>query len=480
MGLMQLMVQLGLNATGYETGLKRAHSQAQSFGNQLSHELGGKIASAFSVVAIVGGIEEGIRRTIEWADKMGNLAVRTGIPVEELQVLEIMASRADVSIDSLVKGYEKLGITMAKARAGGQESDAYKTLTRLGVSAKQIASGDAQAISGAFANVSEHVRASANSAQLLKDLTEGVGKNELIPAMKEGLGDPDQRAWAETLAIGANKMAAMKEVADEFKDVWNTIAATGKWFVGLLSQGFIGALNSFKDFSAGVGGFFDALVHGKNPLTGFGDYSDASREKHIARTKEMQDQLRGQGGMITEQEEDATKKTALEHLAAKRKRDAEEILRIHERIQAVAERTAQRSMTDAERLRHIDAQLLEHKEKAAQLSADAWKELKNDSFEKDRVAGAGVALERENLKIAELEDQRAQEQAKLDKKDDKANHRASNNLRSAHASSLVDIGNFLGIAGDPTRGVHEKLDVIHQDLVQIIKKDGAAGGLIFP
>jgi hypothetical protein len=346
-----------------------------------------------------------------------------------------------------------------------------------GISAEQIASGDAQAISGAFANVSEHVRASATSAQLLKDLTEGVGKNarELIPAMKEGLGDPDQRAWVETLAIGANKMAAMKEVADEFKDVWNTIAATGKWFVGLLSQGFIGALNSFKDFSAGVGGFFDALVHGKNPLTGFGEYSDASREKHIARTKEMQDQLRGQGGMIQEQEEDATKKTALEHLAAKRKRDAEEILRIHERIQAVAERTAQRSMTDAERLRHIDAQLLEHKEKAAQLSADAWKELNNDSFEKDRVAGAGVAFERENLKIAELEDQRAQ----LDKKDDKANHRATALNSAGSKSPLIDIGNYLG-GGDPNKIVHDKLDILHVDLRAIIAKDRGPSNPVFP
>src|SRR5947208_3132451 len=109
MGLMQLMVQLGLNATAYETGLKRADSAAKKFGNELSHELGGKIASVFSFVAI----EESIRETIEWGDKLKNLSIRTGIPIEELQKLEYAANLTGASIDSVVKAVEKFGKSQA-------------------------------------------------------------------------------------------------------------------------------------------------------------------------------------------------------------------------------------------------------------------------------------------------------------------------------------------------------------------------------
>src|SRR5439155_19456682 len=115
MGLMQLMVQLGLNATAYETGLKRADSAAKKFGNELSHELSGKIASAFSFVAI----EEGIRKTVEWGDKLKNISIRTGIPVEELQKLEYAANITKTTIDALLKPVKKLAKNQATATKEG-------------------------------------------------------------------------------------------------------------------------------------------------------------------------------------------------------------------------------------------------------------------------------------------------------------------------------------------------------------------------
>ena len=50
------------------------------------------------------------------------------------------------------------------------------------------------------------------------------------------------------------------------------------------------------------------------------------------------------------------------------------------------------------------------------------------------------------------------------------------------ASSAIDIGNFLGVSGDPNRVVNDKLEVLHQDLQRLIgvSKNSGPAGVTFP
>src|ERR1041384_4312393 len=254
MGLMQLIVRLGLDATSYETGLKRAQSSARSFGNELTSEIGGRIASVFAPAAVVAGVEEGVRHTIEWGSRMSDLASRTGIAVEELQALEMIAKRHGANAEHVAAIYERMGKFIAKAATGGPNSEEAQVAGRLGISSGTISAGDMKT---ATAELATHLQnAKAITPQLEADLSK-IHKNlrEMIPTLRALTTENMQAARGKVLP--AEFIAEMKQFHETNLSGWEKAKQVGAGWVGGMAFGF----NVVK---AGAEGFWAAM---KDPGT---------------------------------------------------------------------------------------------------------------------------------------------------------------------------------------------------------------------
>jgi len=216
MSFLSLMASLGLNATGFESGLKRVQSLSHHVGGEISSELKGKLATAFGGAAI----EEAFRRTSEYAHKLKDLNLRTGLSTDELQAFDFAAQRAGTSLESVITAIEKLGIAQAKS-LGPQGAETFSALQRLGLSPEQIRNMEAGAEN--FKIIGETIKNadSSNWGQMLKDMTEAFGRSsrELIPMFVDGLDEAAKRLTEINGRLNPEQIDQMAEATDRWKEI---------------------------------------------------------------------------------------------------------------------------------------------------------------------------------------------------------------------------------------------------------------------
>ncbi len=100
MGLASLMVRLGLDATSYNIGLKRAESAATAFGSRIKAQLG----ALFSVAALSAFT----KAVIDWADKLQDASEDLRISTTTLQEWEQAAVGTRATLDDMIRAYEYL------------------------------------------------------------------------------------------------------------------------------------------------------------------------------------------------------------------------------------------------------------------------------------------------------------------------------------------------------------------------------------
>lgn len=449
MGLMQLMVQLGLNATGFQTGLKQADSAAKKFGNELSHELGSKVTQAFGFAAI----EEGFRRTIEYGSKIKDLNIRTGISTDDLQKFDYAAAKTGTSLEAMVQGVEKLGIAQAKAKAGNTEMAA--TLQRLGLKPEQIT--DLANVPAHFVEIADRIRDTDVDGQVLKDMTEALGKSarELLPAFKEGLGE----AGDELVKIGG---LIDQNAIDKLDAADDAMKALGASMRNVFGSVFVWVKDGFDGLFTFLAAHWEAT---KGIFTGQKSYNDtfnavmagwanADADRKAENDKKSERARKSGATYEAEQTQNKNAKAADEAIDRAQVAEANKILKLREQIAEVHRKGALDGMNAAQKEVALATEVADLKRKAQQMR------------------DYGGATDSEILEVekdaAERENQLGQAERALFKLG-----------RSGGSNSLVDIGNYLGSNAD--RAVPEKLDMLHQDLLQLLKKDNPVGtGIPFP
>ena len=101
MALASILVKLGLDASGFQTGLKRSESAAIQFGTAVQSRLKGYLAGLFSV----GMVTAYTKSVIEWADKMQDLSEDFKISTEVLQQWEHAALGTRATVDDFIKSF---------------------------------------------------------------------------------------------------------------------------------------------------------------------------------------------------------------------------------------------------------------------------------------------------------------------------------------------------------------------------------------
>lgn len=132
MAIVSLLAKLGLDWTDFRTNVKRAESLMDRFGKNVLGSVQGQLASAFSV----GAVTAFAHSVIEAADRVGDLSDQMSLSVEDVQKLDIAASRSGVQVEQLGQAFLKVGEYRRKAGEG--DYDAVQMLEKMGVSLQDI------------------------------------------------------------------------------------------------------------------------------------------------------------------------------------------------------------------------------------------------------------------------------------------------------------------------------------------------------
>jgi hypothetical protein len=100
MALASILVRLGLDASGYQTGLKRAESAASKFGSFVKSRL----AATFTVAAFTAAA----RAAVQWGDKLRDTSDDLKVSARTLQGWEFAANGTRATLDDVIRGFEYL------------------------------------------------------------------------------------------------------------------------------------------------------------------------------------------------------------------------------------------------------------------------------------------------------------------------------------------------------------------------------------
>lgn len=317
-----LMATLGLNWSGFRSGSDSAVSHAKLSGNKISSALGSAITSRLAGLASVAGLEEVMRKTVQYAEQVDDLSKRLGISTDAIQAWDYALKMNGSSIEGSVTFFEKLAMSRKKALEGKDEF--INSFKALGVTLDDLKTKRLEGIAEQIALAFE----SGDPQKLIADLRElgGRGAGQMAAAFRDGLTGWMKEARETGKIIGEETLDGLNEAADRWKSVWAQIRAAIAPTAAALSNFFTGAWQGFSTLSKGLAA---SLVYG--PKYGFQLMRDEARRENEAREREekRRERRKKQEPFLGGGDEEDTKKSlkSAEKEATERERLAE---RLHE------------------------------------------------------------------------------------------------------------------------------------------------------
>lgn len=185
---------------------QRAHGSLMSMHGALAGLAGG---------AIIGGFAAMVKQSLDYAESINKAAQKTGIAAEELSQLSYAAKLADVSNESLVKGFKGLSEMMVKASDATTIQSA--TMKALGVDMQGGLSPALDKIADQFAKLPDGAVKTALAVDLF-----GKAGMDMIPMLNggsEGLRKMKDEADALGLTIGGKVAADAERFNDNLKAI---------------------------------------------------------------------------------------------------------------------------------------------------------------------------------------------------------------------------------------------------------------------
>lgn len=243
-----LRVTLGADTAELEAGLKSAANVLGDFAKKFA----AGFAAAFTVGSILDGVQSGLKKTIDEMEGLNKASQKLGISVEALSGLKVAADLADISFESLSKGFVKLGKNMVAAVAD-PASDTAKTFKALGVSV-QDANGKFKSSDQVLADVADAFAGIKDGAGKTAAAVAIFGKSgaDLIPLLNGGskaIKDAEQAARD----FGVVMSTAGAKSAEGFNDALKLLSLSTKGvFVQALEAVLPTMENLAKSFAEGA------------------------------------------------------------------------------------------------------------------------------------------------------------------------------------------------------------------------------------
>jgi len=231
--LSSLQVVLGADTAAFQQDLGRASQSANdNFGSigAAAKTMTIALAAAFTVDYFT----DNIKKAIDYADSMSDLAGKTGIAVEQLTAMEYALNFSDATLENYTDGLQKLTVNMVASIEGNK--DLSSTFQKLGVSVVD-AQGNVRQSKDVFLDAAEAISKMEDGAVKTDLAMKLFGKSagpELIPFLNQGktgikeLTDEAQRMGAVISTDMANQSAqfndSMAKMGYAAKGAWNVLA----------------------------------------------------------------------------------------------------------------------------------------------------------------------------------------------------------------------------------------------------------------
>lgn len=240
--LSSLQVVLGADTAAFQQDLGRASESANdNFGKigDAAKAMAATLAAAFTV----DYIKDNIKKAIDYADAMSDLAGKTGIATEELTAMEYALKFSDATLESYTEGIKKLAVNMVSSIEGNK--DLADTFKKLGVSVVD-AQGNVRQSKDVFLDAAEAISKMQDGAIKTDLAMKLFGKSagpELIPFLNQGK-EGIRALKEEAQEMGAVVSTEMAEQSAQFNDNLAKMdyAAKGVW--NSITTGLLPSLNN--------------------------------------------------------------------------------------------------------------------------------------------------------------------------------------------------------------------------------------------
>lgn len=400
--------------------------RAETFNGKLQKLSGGLAALGVSVSA--GAFATWIKGAIDMADEMGKMSQKVGISVESLSVLKYAGELADVSLEQLGIGMKQLSKNMMEAATGGK--DQVAAFKALGVEYRN-ADGTMRSADDVFRDLADRFSGMEDGAAKTAIAMKLFGKSgsDMIPLLNSGAKGLREAA-DETQRFGQTISQETAKKAEEFNDNLRKLKLSSSGLGLSIANDLLPPLtrltekldllvqsegwNKFWEHSGKFLYTFIPLASSSNYLTewvlngkppGWPEKPEDLSGKKFPMPPRPSEQKGTQDAV-----EAYYKELKLQEEKLKKFREIEAgMKRIEDLNKSIQDQTAKISLTELELVDRQGAAWL--KEGADRIKVEKWVAAEKDKIITSSMRKAFTAMEQRNAKLADIEHQRARENA---------------------------------------------------------------------
>lgn len=290
-----IIVSVGANIASLVTGMREGATVVTGASEEMSTSIKGLTSTIEGMLAPLAAmaalfeafsyLTESVSMTNEFGEQLRIAAAKTGIAVEQLSALQFAAHMADVDVEALTTGLQRLSRNLEAVAKGGK-GPATDALAALGVSAT-TADGHLRPLHDILLQLAERFSRfedGAGKTALAMDLFGRSGAS-LIPLLNEGaagIAELEKKAKELGVTMNADDVEAARLFDDQMKELHAVMQALQRE-IGLALMPILIQLAKWFESTIGAVGYFADEVW--RLATGF------SFIKQMARDRELQAML---------------------------------------------------------------------------------------------------------------------------------------------------------------------------------------------
>ena len=249
-----LKAVLGLDASGYAIGLKRAEGLGRQFSNTIKNEF----AKAFGVTSLILYT----KKVLDLADHITDLSDRLGVSTDALQEWGYAARKNGASLDDVARFFEALASSRDKAVEGSKEM--REAFAAFGLSVNDLKSDRIEDLGkkiGAVVRNGDIQKLSASLKQI-----GGKGATSLVAPMKAGLDEMAAAARKAGQVLSDETLFALKQIKTEMIGLADAATGPVADAIIFLSQQFENIFDLIKVAVAFGKTFGKGLINNQGPV----------------------------------------------------------------------------------------------------------------------------------------------------------------------------------------------------------------------
>jgi hypothetical protein len=248
---LKLMAELGLDGTGFATGLKRAEGLAMGATRSIANTLIGMVG--------IGTVGLAIHKTVESASEVVIASQRLGLGVQQLQVLRQAAIAAGQDFSLLIRTFEKLEVARKKALTPGRENDSdRRAFARVGVNHDML---ENQTAAQLFMGPMSKAFKAGNQEDMVTALKQlELARNEfgaMIPVLKTDFVELSKKMGEAGAMMDTLTAVKLKNLGNEFqllaKIITTVLGPTIVWVSEWIARATFKGGKAVAEFAGSMG-----------------------------------------------------------------------------------------------------------------------------------------------------------------------------------------------------------------------------------